>query len=273
MKVYRELQIGTAKPPLEDRGGVRWHGLDLRSPWESFSAKDFRTLFDTVREEAARAGRPVLLSGGTMLYLKAATEGLGDVPPRDAAIRDRLCAEADEGGSHALHERLAGLDPATAEKVHPNDLRRIVRGLEVHELTGRPLSSFHGQFGSVREGIDLKVFVVQRERADMDQRINTRVDRMLAEGWIEECRRLKANAKGLSKEAGQAIGYRQIFEWLETGESGSLDELATLIKTATRRFARKQLTWLRSLKDANQLHVAPGEDPVVNMELVLSAFK
>ncbi len=273
MKVYRGLQIGTAKPALEDRSGIRWHGLDLRSPWESFSAKEFRTLFDTVRADAAAAGRSVLLSGGTMLYLKAATEGLAETPARDAELRKRLEAEAEESSTGALHERLAAVDPVTAEKVHPNDLRRIVRGLEVHELTGRPQSSFHGQFGIVREGIDLRVFVVQRERADMDQRINSRVDRMLAEGWIEECRVLRANPRGLSSEAAQAIGYRQIFEWLEAGGGESLDGLATLIKTATRRFARKQLTWLKKLKDANQLHLASGQDPADNMELVLSAFE
>ena len=111
MKVYRGLDIGTAKPTAEAREGVRWHGLDLRDPWESFNASEFRNLFDTVRTGAAEAGRPMLLSGGTMLYLKAATEGLGEAAPRDEALRAGLRAEAEEHGLATLHARLAQVDP------------------------------------------------------------------------------------------------------------------------------------------------------------------
>jgi tRNA dimethylallyltransferase len=272
MKVYRGMSVGTAKPSASAREGIRWHGLDLRDPWESFNASAFREVFEEVRAEAQAAGRPLLLSGGTMLYLKAATEGLDPSAPRDEAVRAALHAEAEEVGSAALHERLAKVDPVTAEKVHPNDLRRIVRGLEVHTLTGKPLSSFHGQFGAVRDDLERVVFVVERERADMDARIDARVDRMLAGGWIEECRALRGLGRPLSKEAAQAIGYTQILRWLEEGEAEPLEDLGAAIKTATRRFARKQLTWIRQLKETHTLHLAAEEDPSARVERVIKAL-
>lgn len=269
MKVYRGMDVGTAKPAPAAREGVRWHGLDVIDPWESFDASRFKALFEEVRSMAREGGRPLLLSGGTMLYLKAATEGLGDAPPRDGDLRERLRAEAEEGGSPALHERLRGVDPEAAGRIHPNDLRRIVRALEVHTLTGRPLTSFQGQFATPRTDLDCVVCIVEREREDMDTRIDARVDRMLEQGWIEECRVLLALEQGISKEAAQAIGYRQIFEWIAAGGEEPIADLAARIKTATRRFARKQLTWIRHVKEYQTLHVKPGESPQLHAERVL----
>lgn len=270
MKVYRGMDVGTAKPTPEAREGVRWHGLDVVDPWETFDANRFKTLFEEVRTHAKAEGRPLLLSGGSMLYLKAATEGLGDAPPRDADLRERLRLEAEELGSPVLHARLRTVDPEAAERIHPNDLRRIVRALEVHSLTGRPMTSFQGQFASPRDDLDRVVCVVERDREDMDQQIDARVDRMLEQGWIEECRALKALERPISREAAQAIGYRQILEWIETGGKAPLGELATRIKTATRRLARKQLTWIRHLKECHTLRVEPGESPGVHAECVLN---
>lgn len=260
MKVYRGLDVGTAKPPPAWREGVEWHGLDLVWPWESFNASRFVALFE---ELLLPPERPLLLSGGTMLYLKAATEGLGAAPPRDEALRARLRAEAEAVGGGALHARLTEVDPETAARVHENDLRRIVRALEVFELTGQPQSSYHGQFGQTRADLDRVVFVVEREREDMDRRIDLRVEKMFDAGWVEECERLLAEPRGVSREAGQALGYRQIFAWLEAGRPNALEELVATIQTATRRFARRQLTWLRHLDGVvHRISVGEDEEPL-----------
>lgn len=277
MKVYRRMDAGTAKPALADRG--IWRGLDLVEPWERFNARRFVELFEEVRAELK--GKPLLLSGGTMLYLKAATEGLGEAAPRDEALRQRLQAEAEAGAD--LHLRLQEVDPQTAAKVHRNDLRRVIRALEVHTLTGRTQSSFHGQFGGIRTDLDRRVAVVTRTRADMDSRIDRRVERMFEAGWIEECERLAAEPRGLSKEAAQAIGYRAILDWLEEGRSTPKAELITKIQTETRRFARRQLTWLRRLStEANEgenaqttvhdLEVDEGADTLDHLEGLLKVW-
>jgi tRNA dimethylallyltransferase len=248
MKVYRRMDAGTAKPSLAMREGVDWRGLDLVEPWEDYDASRFAALFDDVLSEARSSRRPLLLSGGSMLYLKAATEGFGEQPPRDPALRERLEAEGASLGSATLHARLADVDPATAARVHPNDLRRIVRGLEVHTISGQPLSSFHGSLGRVRPDIERVVCVIRRGREDMDQRIDVRVERMVEQGWVDECRALLADPRGVSPTARQALGYAELFAWLERGASAPLEPVIASIQTHTRRFARRQLTWVKHLQ-------------------------
>ncbi|MDC3379475.1 tRNA (adenosine(37)-N6)-dimethylallyltransferase MiaA [Planctomycetota bacterium] len=272
MKVYRGMDIGTAKPPPDMREGVDWRGLDLAWPWERFDANRFREVFDAVLAEAQRDQRPLVLSGGTMLYLKAATEGLDPGLPRDPALRAQLHADAQEQGNEALQARLRAVDPAAAEKIHVNDVRRLVRALEVHTLTGKPFSSFKGDFGRVREDLERTVFVVSRERADMDARIDARIDRMLAAGWLDECQGLLDAEKGISDEAGQALGYRELLAWLRAGRPGPLASVTEAIKTHTRRFARKQLTWLRRLPEPILLELAPGQASEDHVSSVLAAL-
>lgn len=278
MKVYRGMDVGTAKPGPVERSA--WRGLDLVDPWERYDASRFRALFDRTLDEARAAGRPLLLSGGTMLYLKAATEGLCDAPPRDDGVRQALLREAEQtdGGAAALHARLAAVDPAAAARIHPNDLRRIVRALEVHAVTGRPLSDLHAETGGrlkeVRPELRRTVFVVRRERGDMDRRIDARVLRMLEQGWTDECRRLRADPRGVSTEAAQALGYRELFAWLEAGGQGEPpDEVVGRIQTATRRFARRQLTWLKHLEGVELLDVPPGGRPLDQLPRVMEAIQ
>lgn len=277
MKVYRRMDVGTAKPAPEER--ARWRGFDLVEPWERFNAQRFVELFEEVRSELK--GKPLLLSGGTMLYLKAATEGLGEAAPRDEELRLRLMAEAEAGTD--LHIRLGEVDPETAAKVHRNDLRRVIRGLEVHTLTGRTQSSYHGQFGGIRADVERRVLVVTRTREDMDRRIDARVEEMFAAGWIEECEALAKEPRGLSKEAAQAIGYRGILEWLAAGRATPQSELMTKIQTQTRRFARRQLTWLRRLTSeaegseigenaVHALEVDEGADTLDHLSSVLEMW-
>lgn len=274
MKVYRGMDVGTAKP--RDRSG--WLGLDLVDPWERFDARRYRALVDELLPRARVEGRPVLLAGGTMLYLKAATEGLAATPPRDAAVRAALEAEARERGTEALHARLREVDPTAAARVHPNDLRRLVRALEVHALTGRPLTALQaeegGALGLVRPEVRRAVFVVRRAREDMDRRIDARVLRMLDEGWADECRRLLALPSPISIEAAQAIGYAELLEWLRGGGAGAPPaEVVIRIQTATRRFARRQLTWLKHLADVRTLDVGAADDVLAHLPTVLAALK
>lgn len=263
MKVYRQLDVGTAKPGPEARARVPWHGLDVVDPHESFDASAWVRLADDVLARARAARRPVLVAGGTVLYLKALTEGLFDGVPRDPDTRARLRAEAEAVGSHELHARLETVDPVAAARIHPNDLRRIERALEVHALTGKPISELQRQFGALRPGIARTVFAVERRRSDLDARIDRRVERMMAEGWLEEVRRLVGLERGLSKEAGQAIGYRELLEFVRAGEVGSLDETVRTIQTGTRRFARRQSNWLRHhVAGIEILDTPPGGEPV-----------
>jgi tRNA dimethylallyltransferase len=275
MKVYRRMDVGTAKPAPAER--PQWLGLDLVDPWERFDASRFRALFDEALARAQAERRPLLLSGGTMLYLKSATEGLSETPPRDEAVRRALTAEAAALGTAALHARLAAVDPATAARVHENDLRRIVRALEVHAVAGRPISALHeetgGRLAHVRPGLSRTVMIVRRERADMDRRIDARVVRMLDEGWVEECRRLLADPRGVSTEAEQALGYRELFAWLRSGGSGAVpSDLLTRIQTATRRFARRQLTWLRHIEGARALDVPASGSALAHLDAAIAAL-
>lgn len=263
MKVYREMDVGTAKPGPTARAAVPWHGIDLVDPHERFDVSAWVALAEQVLARARERGVPVLISGGTVLYMKALTEGLFEGAPRDAEVRARIRAEADAQGLPALHARLAALDPAAGKRIHPNDLRRIERALEVHALTGKPISALQEQFGRVRAGVERTVFTVSHRRGELDQRINRRIDRMMAEGWLPEARRLAERAAGISREAEQAIGYRELLAFVRSGETGQLDPVVEKIKTNTRRFARRQLNWLRHhVEGLRLLDVPPGGEPV-----------
>lgn len=262
MKIYKLMDIGTAKPSPEIQAQVDWRVIDCVWPWQHFDAQNFVELATSAIQEARQAGRPVIVSGGTSLYLKALTEGLFEGPGQSPELRARLEAEAEQQGSHALHERLKQVDPERAEKLHPNDLRRIVRALEVFELTGQTLSSQQQQFGKLKDGLRRRLFFVKRQRQDMDERINQRVDRMMDHGWLDECRNLKSQAQELTRGPLQAIGYQQLFDYIEREhqeQAPSLEDTVTDIKTKTRRFARRQITWLKHFPDAQVLELEAGQ--------------
>lgn len=259
MKVYRCMDIGTAKPGPEDRRRVPHHLLDLVDPWESFSTARWLEAADEALADVTARGRLPIVSGGTMLYLKALLFGLFEGPSADAAIRARLRDEAAEVGTQALHHRLATIDPQAAARIHANDLRRIVRALEVHELTGRPISQLQSQFGRVRPGLRPLVVALRRTVDDLRRRIDERVDRMITTGLEDEVRGLIALPQGLSREASQAVGYREMINHLEGGLSRN--EAIDDIRKNTRTFARRQMTHLRSLDGRIWVDVAPHEAP------------
>ena len=241
MKVYRGMNIGAAKPPTDLASHYRL--IDIRDPGEPFSVGDYLRELGGLLPEL---GDPLLLSGGTAFYLNALLEGIHPGPSPDAELRARLEAEAAAEGTLALHRRLVAVDPEAAAKIHTTDLRRIVRALEVYELWGEPISEVQRRKRPFFEPSGVRLIGVARDREELYARINARVERMFAAGWVEEVRALMAaNDPPWGPEASQSIGYRIIREALERGEDPA--EERETIQARTRRFARSQLTWFRKM--------------------------
>jgi tRNA dimethylallyltransferase len=245
--VYRGMDIGTAKPTREERAHVPHHLIDIRDPAQPYSAAEFAADAARLVGEIRGRGRRVVLAGGTMLYFKALFEGLDAMPPADPALRAGIEAEAARTGWPALHAQLAAVDPVTASRLAPNDAQRIQRALEVARLTGRPLSSFHQ--GAARTGAlrpDLFLSLEPGDRAWLHERIAQRFDAMLAAGFLEEVRALRARGDlHADLPSMRCVGYRQAWEALEG--SWPLDSIRARGIAATRQLAKRQLTWLRGM--------------------------
>ena len=248
MKVYRGMDIGTAKPDAKKVPGTffaRWHLLDLVEASEDFSVGRWLAAADAVIAGCAARGAPALFEGGSPLYYLALTEGLFPGPPADPALRRELEAAAAERGVEALHDQLAAVDPAAAARIERRDLRRIVRALEVYRATGRPISEMQRQFGRRRPGFDFRVAGLELPRAELYARIDRRFEAMMAAGLLDEVRRLAAGGRRLSASAGQALGYRELGRHL-AGEI-PIEEAVRLAQRNTRHFARRQTNWFRKM--------------------------
>jgi tRNA dimethylallyltransferase len=251
--VYRQMDIGTAKPGpgILDRAPHRL--IDIRDPWERYSAGDFCA--DALREIAAiqNAGRVPLLVGGTFLYYRSLEDGLAPLPTADPEIRRALDERGVAEGWEALHAELAGVDPAAARRIEPTDRQRIQRALEVFQLTGEPISELQRAKVAPPNLDFLRIALMPGDRGALHQRIETRFAEMMDAGFLDEVARLRAMPKmGPDCQAMRAVGYRQLWEHLE----GRVD-LAEAIRngvTATRRLAKRQLTWMR----------AESQDPAVD---------
>jgi len=251
--VYRGMDIGTAKPSREELASVPHHLIDIIDPLDSYSVMQFRT--DTLRlvaDIAARGALPLLV-GGTMMYFKGLTDGLDDLPTADAALRERLDAEAARDGWPALHARLAVLDPITAERLKPNDAQRINRALEIIELTGQPMSSLLSGRSKLELPFELVSFGLEpSDRAALHQRIATRFDQMLGTrddtGLVAEVDYLRRRGDlHPNLPSMRCVGYRQAWDYLDaTIDRPTLRELGII---ATRQLAKRQLTWLRSMPE------------------------
>ncbi len=220
----------------------------MLDPWESASVAWWLRAAEAACVDIQARGRRVLIVGGTPLYLKALLFGLFDGPPRERDLRQRLEAEAAAGGPAPLHARLREWDPAAGARIHPNDLRRIIRALEVRELTQKPISAWQRQWGTdatAQSGARPAAVWLDVPRGELYQRIDQRVQRMVRVGLVEEARRLAGLPQELSKEASQAIGYREAFEHIHGRLP--LPEMVSRIQTRTRQLAKRQITWFRHL--------------------------
>jgi tRNA dimethylallyltransferase len=247
MKIYRHLDIGTAKPSLQERLDVVHHLIDIKEPWEGYSSVQFLKEAERLIALSATRKVPLLGEGGTALYVKALCEGLFDGPGADAQLRAQLEAEGARIGVPAMHIRLKEIDPVAASKIMTTDLRRIVRAMEVFTLTGKPISAWQQQWGVPRQDLDVRLFCLRLPREIIYQRIDARVDAMIASGWMDECRRLLALPlpKGLTHQALQALGYRTLMAHLR-GEM-TLSAARERICFDTHHFARHQLMWYRRM--------------------------
>jgi tRNA dimethylallyltransferase len=247
MAIYRDMDIGTAKPAAELRMRVPHHLIDIIDPDRSFSLADYVAAAHQAIAAIRGRGREVLFVGGTPLYLKSMLRGLLEGPPGDAEFRRQVQDELRHLGGQALRERLQQVDPLSAAKLHPHDTRRMIRALEVYKLTGAPISHLQLQFDQGHPADQCKVFVVTWPRPRLHERINARVNGMFAAGIVAEVRELLARHGQISSTAIQAVGYREVVAHLR-GEYG-LEETIERTKARTRRFARRQETWFRSLSE------------------------
>jgi tRNA dimethylallyltransferase len=251
MQIYKEMDIGTAKPTESERREIKHHLIDVARPDELFSAARFVELADAV---IAHSKCPLVATGGTPMYFKALFEGLFEGPGADESLRARL--KALSGAE--LHERLKQVDAAAAGRIHAGDSKRLVRALEVFELTGKPISVLQKQWESNESARIPAVWVgLMWERDELNRRINARVKEMIAAGWVEEVRALLEKYPELSKTAAEATGYAELIEFAK-GCIG-LDEAVEQIKIATRQLARRQMKWFRRFRN---VHWLDGRDTV-----------
>lgn len=281
MTLYRGMDIGTAKPSRELRAIVPHHLIDIVDPADEYSVAQYVEAAAAVVDDIRTRGNKPLFVGGTPLYLKSLLRGLFDGPPADWKMRDEIEHELETVGAQALYDRLTQIDPVAASNIHPHDTRRLIRALEVFRATGEPISHQQLQFEDGRPAQECRVFVLRRRREELHERIAARVRSMVDAGLVDEVRSLTGlpplpKEEGLlSRTARQAVGYREALAFL----AGEYDhnEMIARITYRTRRFAKRQGTWFRSLSecrfidlegeaDANDVaqqigqlgHLAPG---------------
>ena len=251
--VYRGMDIGTAKPTAAELATVPHHLIDIRDPLHAYSAAEFVRDAQGLMGQIRARGKLPLLVGGTMLYFKALTDGLDDMPKADAGVRADIAASALQRGWPALHAELAQVDPVTAERLKPNDSQRISRALEIFKLTGLPLSSFHQQRATENiadrpnKMVDTVLISLEpNDRSWLHQRIAQRFDSMLAAGFMDEVKALRARGDlHADLPAMRCVGYRQAWEALDG--TSPMAELRDKGIFATRQLAKRQITWLRSM--------------------------
>jgi len=245
MAVYREMDIGTAKLPPEDRGGIPHHLIDIVDPSDNFSLAQYvNEAADKIAEIHLR-NKNVLFVGGTPLYLKAMLRGIFEGPPADQEFRKELQRKMQGQPPEVLHGLLKKIDPVSAKRLHPNDIKRVVRALEVYEKTRKPISAFQKQFDVGTPPERCNVYVLQMPRELLYARINKRIDRMIYDGLLDEVKMLANRNFPIGTSARQALGYKELFDYLE-GKS-TYPQAVEYIKQNTRNFAKRQETWFRGL--------------------------
>ena len=269
MSLYRGMDIGTAKPSLRLRELVPHHLIDVIEPHEEFSVAQYVNAAGRAVEEIAARRRTPLFAGGTGLYLRSLLRGVFEGPPADPDLRCELEVQAALATPEDLHQRLKAVDPSSANWIHPNDVRRIVRALEVYYRTGQPLSELQRQVPLPPEMRPENVFWLSPPRPWLYERINRRVEQMFEEGLLDEVARLLAAPNPLSRTARQALGYQEAIDHLEGRLS--LPETIERIQTRTRQFAKRQHTWFRHLEECRAVEITGDETPAELAERISRA--
>ena len=252
--VYRDMNIGTAKPDAEILRQYPHHLVDIRNPDEVYSAADFRSEVLTLMSAISERGNIPLLVGGTMLYFKVLIEGIASMPAADSAIREKIVREAETGGWQKVHQRLAEVDPESAARIHPNDPQRLQRALEIWELTGESMTQLRKK---QQDLVSLpfsvcQLAIIPSDRADLHRIIAARFEQMIKDGFIEEVEHLREKYD-LNAELPsiKSVGYRQVWQYLE----GEVDRKAMQERAiiATRQLAKRQFTWLRGWSNLKEI--------------------
>jgi tRNA dimethylallyltransferase len=256
-QVYRGMDVGTDKPPVAARQGISHHLIDLVNPDQPFNAGLFRRHATELIDALHRQRRLPLVVGGTGLYVRILLQGLCEAPPSDPVVRAQLCEEVRVLGHEHLYARLAAADPVTAAKLHPRDASKIIRALEVHHLSGVPMSAYQAEHGFTDRPFSTLVIGLNREREHLYRRIEARIDWQLDHGILEETRDLLARGYRRDGPAMTGLGYRHAAAYL-AGECGH-EEMVRLFKRDTRRFAKRQMTWFRREAKTNWLMIPESE--------------
>jgi tRNA dimethylallyltransferase len=254
------MDIGTAKPSKEARKSVKYHLIDVAEPSDSFSVGTFIDKAQCAIEQIKSREKNIVAVGGTALYIKSLLYGLFEGAGSDEQIRNELRKRAETEDLADMHRELSQIDPVAAQRINPNDQRRIIRALEVYRITGKPISSFQNQWEQSRMKHDWTIIGLRREKVDASGRINRRVKKMIAAGLVDEVKSLLVEEKPLSQQARCAIGYAEIIDHLN-GQT-SLEQATELIKVHTRRLAKGQRTWFKTFRGVNWLDIEadePGE--------------
>lgn len=272
MQVYKSMPIVTQAPGPRVIKKLRAHLVSCVNPTREYNASLFRKDAEKLIDQILKRKRMPLIVGGTGLYLRALLYGLFDDSDngsgRDEALRKKLVALQEKHGGAYLHERLQKVDPAAALKIHANDTRRLVRALEVYELTRQPISALQPERSGISKRFNPKIFLLDRDRAELYERINRRVDVMLKDGLIKEVKKL--SKKRLSQTASMALGVREIKSYLDGVLS--LEQASELLKKNTRNYAKRQLSWFRHEKGALLVSVATDETAAEIADKVLKLW-
>ncbi len=245
-QIYRQMDIGTAKPTTEEQQAARHHLINCVDIAQPFSVADYQSLADAAILDIQNRGKQVLLVGGAGLYFRGVVDGLFEGPGADATLRKQLEQEAAQHGVEVLHDRLRSCDPESADRIHPNNLTRVIRALEVYELTGTPMSEHQQQWNPENQRYPFIAFGLTMPRAQLYYRIEQRVDVMLANGLIAEVESLLTAGYSRETFALQSFGYKELIAYLD-GKCTYLEAVEQL-RQNTRRFAKRQLTWFRKDK-------------------------
>ncbi len=270
MQIYRKMPIVTQTPPHSVTRNLKTHLVSFLDPSKEYNAALFRKDALSVIHKILVKNKTPLVVGGTGLYLRALLDGLFEADPMtDKELRRKLLKSQEAHGGHYLHTELEKVDPLSAKKIHPNDFRRIIRALEVTRLTGKPFSAQKANRKGIREEFRIKAFFLNRDRQDLYDRINKRVEEMLAIGLLQEVRKLLKLR--LSRTAGTALGIREMAGYLEGRLP--LKEAVELLKKNTRNYAKRQLSWFRHEKGVEPLAVSKKDSASALAEIIVKQWK